>query len=273
MVQVPKALLRRVKDEVESLREEVARLESELALARQRGAGGADDLQAELDERTAEARAYRLALEKVQAARDELAAELEETRALLADQDRQSGAERDELARRVVEADSAITELRTEGAETRAERDRLLRTHPAPPPDPARPGASPASDDPVGAAFTAWCRRGSPLASRSFLFESFLREGVSAEATVTPVFRDRHEPEPTFRNAPADGVEHWLVTVGPSKVLLPQPLSPTQFRELDPAFDGDAQPASVERVTSARVDGPLGALRLVERGRVEPQAP
>ena len=87
IVKVPKSLLRRVKTEVEDLRAEVARLQAELDAVQSAPppeSASVDlvaDLRDQIHEKAAEARAYRLALDKVQTARDALAQDLEAARA------------------------------------------------------------------------------------------------------------------------------------------------------------------------------------------------
>lgn len=109
----------------------------------------------------------------------------------------------------------------------------------------------------TGAAFVAWCNRGGPLVGRYFMFERALHH-VVPDAAVEPVFRDRVALRPTFREA-ADGPEHWLVRLGTSLYLLPQPQSAEQFRELAPIFLGEAIPKHVTAVVPARLvtDGAL----------------
>ena len=121
----------------------------------------------------------------------------------------------------------------------------------------------------AGTAFAAWCRRNRALVSRPYLFASFLATAAEGtETEVTPVYRDRTASEPTFRAEAIDGVEHWLVRVGPETMLLPQPLSPAQFRELAPVFTGDATPETVESVVPALVRAQGGAHVLATPGRV-----
>ncbi len=272
---VSRELLRNVKREVDDLRDERDALLEALREAEQArtasadgapGAGALDDdaadvaaLQAQLDravERTVRA------AEELTALRTDLAA-----------------------------ARAALAEAQAEAAAAQAEADTLRRTHPMPPP-PRRPTAPPAAGATAGTdvsgpagdtgtgpagvagrAFAAWCRRNRALVSRPYLFASFLKTAAEGmEVEVTPVYRDRAASEPTFRNEAIDGVEHWLVRVGPATVLLPQPLSHAQFRELAPAFEGEATPETVGTVVPAEVAFEGGAHVLVAPGRVTADA-
>lgn len=254
---VSRELLRNVKREVDDLRDERDALLDRVAALE---AGGAVDGDAQAKaERAAELAAQ--AAEEASALRTELADV------------------RSRLALALAEAEAA-----------RAEADELRRTHPMPPargrvaglaadaaselaehlagaPDAAPVPAGPATL--AGTAFAAWCRRNRALVSRPYLFASFLASAAEGmETEVTPVYRDRAAPEPTFRPEAIDGVEHWLVRVGPETVLLPQPLSATQFRELAPVFTGEATPETVGEVVPAAVRAQGGAHVLAALGRV-----
>ncbi len=249
---VSRELLRNVKREVDDLRDERDALREQLRLAEEAsvGATGDPDLQAQLDR----------AVERTVRAAEELTA-------LRAD---------------LAEARQALGSAQAEVAAARAETDDLRRTHPFPPPRPGRPAdGAPGEDAPpaggpkdvVGRAFAAWCRRNRALVSRPYLFATFLKaaaEGTMVE--VTPVYRDRAAATPTFRAEVVDGVEYWLVRLGPATVLLPQPLSPSQFRELAPAFDGQATPETVGVVVPADVVAEGGAHVLAAAGRVTSEA-
>ena len=265
---VSRELLRNVKREVDDLRDERDALLDRVAALEAGGAASGD----------ARAQAERAAEQAAQATEEASA-----LRAELADV-------RSQLALALADAEAA-----------RAEADELRRTHPMPPPrgrvaglaaglasglagrvagvaerlaggaDPS-PGAAPDPARPAaiaGTAFAAWCRRNRALVSRPYLFASFLASAAEGmETEVTPVYRDRTAGEPTFRTEAIDGVEHWLVRVGPETVLLPQPLSATQFRELAPVFTGEATPETVGEVVPAAVRAQGGAHVLVAAGRV-----
>ena len=212
-------------------------------------------------------------------------------------------AQLDRAVERTVRAAEELTVLRTELASARsllavaqaetiaaqAEADALRRTHPMPPPrtaastdDDAIPASGdeandePEDDSPAGIAgraFAAWCRRNRALVSRPYLFASFLKSAAAGmEVEVTPVYRDRAATAPTFRADALDGVEHWLVRIGPATVLLPQPLAPGQFRELAPAFTGDATPETLAGIVPAAVTAEGSAHVLVTPGRVTADA-
>ena len=256
---VSRDLLRNVKREVDDLRDERDALLDKLRAAEAAGPAGSDDadLQAQLD---------RAVERTVRAAEDltALRAELASARSLLA----------------VAQAEAAAAQ---------AEADALRRTHPMPPP-PRRATSAPAGEtagavpaDPAptddgpagiaGRAFAAWCRRNRALVSRPYLFASFLKSAAAGmEVEVTPVYRDRAATAPTFRADALDGVEHWLVRIGPATVLLPQPLAPGQFRELAPAFTGDATPETLAGIVPAAVTAEGSAHVLVTPGRVTADA-
>ncbi len=262
---VSRDLLRNVKREVDDLRDERDELLERVATLEAGGSGAPDGD----------------ALAQIERATEQAVRSAEEAASL-----------RTELAD--ARSQLALAQAETEAARTEA--DELRRTHPMPPPrrvaDRAAEllsgvaggvagvakrlsGSAEAAPDPTspaaiaGTAFAAWCRRNRALVSRPYLFASFLAtaaEGVETE--VTPVYRDRTASEPTFRTEAIDGVEHWLVRVGPETMLLPQPLSPTQFRELAPVFTGDTTPETVESVVPATVRAQGSAHVLDTPGRV-----
>lgn len=243
---VPKDLLRRVKEEVDDLRTKVAGLTEDAEILRAELAAVAEQRDAFRTERDA-------LLRRAEAA-DAGAGDAERLR-------HENGA----LQKQTVLLQDAF-----EGAD--AERAHLLRTHPAPPvPRPGSAAAAPAEGSPEAVlcrAFVAWCRRGSPLISRPYLFVSFLREAAPGFACdVQPVFRTRTSGAPAFRRR-GDGAEHWLVSVGDHHALVPQPVSPTQFRELAPAFDGTATPDTLDAIRPAMPDGGGDAFGLASTGRV-----
>ena len=257
---VSRDLLRNVKREVDDLRDERDALLDRLREVEDAGggAGGAGDadLRAQLDR----------AVERTVRAAEDLTA----------------------LRTELASARAGLAVAQAEAAAAQAEADALRRTHPMPPPSRraasgAVPGEAaatepnaPADDGPAGIAgraFAAWCRRNRALVSRPYLFASFLKSAAAGmEVDVTPVYRDRAAPAPTFRADALDGVEHWLVRIGPATVLLPQPLAPGQFRELAPAFTGDATPETLAAVVPAEVAAEGGAHVLVTPGRVEADA-
>ncbi len=244
---VPKDLLRRVKEEVDDLRTQVADLTED-----------AETLRAELAAVAEQRDAFR-------AERDALLARVAA-----------SGADAD-AATRLRHENGALQKQTTllqdalHGAD--AERADLLRTHPAPPVRRSGGGLAPAPvegspEAVLCRAFVAWCRRGSPLISRPYLFVSFLREAAPGFACdVQPVFRARTSGAPTFRHS-GDGAEHWLVSVGDHHALVPHPVSPTQFRELAPAFSGVASPDTLGTIRPATVDGAGDAFGLAAVGHV-----
>ncbi len=252
---VSRELLRNVKREVDDLRDERDALLERLRLADEaRDAlpasdAGDPDLRAQLER----------AVERTVRAAEELTA----------------------LRAELAEARSELGVAQAEAAAARAEADALRRTHPMPPPPPRRSGEEPADDalpaagpkDVAGRAFAAWCRRNRALVSRPYLFATFLKTAAGGMAVeVTPVYRDRAASVPTFRAEAVDGVEYWLVRIGPATVLLPQPLSASQFRELAPAFDGQATPETVASVVPADVVAEGSSHLLAEPGRVTADA-
>ena len=252
-ITVSRELLRNVKREVDDLRDERDALLEQLrtADAARDAAPGDADLRAQLDR----------AVERTVRAAEELTtlrAELASARSLLA----------------VAQAETAAV---------LAEADALRRTHPMPPPrtaaspDDAAPEPDGETDEPdddtpagiAGRAFAAWCRRNRALVSRPYLFASFLKTAAAGlDVDVTPVYRDRAASVPTFRSEAVDGVEHWLVRIGPATVLLPQPLSAAQFRELAPCFTGEATPETLAGITPATVSAEGTAHVLAAPGRV-----
>jgi len=118
----------------------------------------------------------------------------------------------------------------------------------------------------VGRAFAAWCNQGSALVSRYFMFERALQRALP-EAVVEPVYRDPAAVRPVFREA-ADGPEYWLVRLGTSYHLLPQPQTAEQFRELVPIFEGEATPKRVTAVVPALLATDGGLLVLDRPGSV-----
>lgn len=258
--EVPKTLLRRVKEEVEGLRERVEALERLV------------------DARTAE----RDALEReVETLRGELLATDVEARvaAAVAEGDARAArlrAERDGLAAAGRDAVADAEAARAALHEAIDQRDHLLLTHPAPPARAAQRPASEAPDDAFGAvgyAFAAWCRRGTPLVSRPFLFAAFLAETTSDAVEVVPVFRDPAADDGLYRLRPATGAESWLVSLGDVLALVPYPVSPDRFAELAPAYSGEATPRRTVAVTPARIEVTLGAARVTETGHIDGAAP
>ena len=241
---VSRDLLRNVKREVDDLRDERDALLEQLRAAEAPGGTAGDaDLQAQLDR----------AVERTIRAAEELTAlraELASARSLLA----------------VATAEATAAQAEVAG---------LRRRDPtAPRPAPTSDVSATASEDegPAGLAgrvFTAWCRRNRALVSRPYLFASFLTQHADgAEVEVTTVYRDRAAAAPTFRAESIDGVEHWLVRVGATTVVLPQPLSAQQFRELAPVFEGEATPETLASVVPAEVASEGGAHVLRAPGRV-----
>ena len=263
---VSRELLRNVKREVDDLRDERDALLEALREAEQTRTAPGDDTPGD---DTADVAALQAQLDRAVERTIRAAEELTALRADLA------------------AARAALAEAQAEAAAAQAEADALRRTHPMPPLA-RRPAAAPvastdAGEPPAetdagpagvaGRAFAAWCRRNRALVSRPYLFASFLKTAAEGlEVEVTPVYRDRAAPEPTFRAQAIDGVEHWLVRVGPTTVLLPQPLSATQFRELAPAFEGAATPETVAAVVPAEVAFEGGAHVLVAPGRITADA-
>lgn len=252
-VEISKDLLRRVMAEVEELRADAAQAKATASAS-----------QETLDEANRHADAMRTAAETATKERDaarETAAEARKT------EDTASGAaaERDRLRHE-------LASLRRDHEALQAEHAALLRTHPAPPTRasvPDDPGAPADSDQAALArAFVAWCRRGSPLVSRSYLFAAFVREASGRPCTVRPVFRDRSEPTPTFTERPAAGSEYWLVAVGDLHALVPQPTSPRAFAETAPAFDGESTPDRLASLSPATPDGLETPFGLTRRGEL-----
>jgi hypothetical protein len=136
------------------------------------------------------------------------------------------------------------------------------------------PDADDEDGDPVtatlGRMYVSWCRRGGPLVSRYFMFDKYL-QAKEPLAKVKPIYRDKTAAAIEFRESAADPVEYWLIEVGQSLYLLPQPLNNLSFREAEPCFlesddcspqsVGSVEPASLNRENGAYSLGAMGTLR------------
>lgn len=270
-VEIPKELLRRVMAEVEELRTAAAAHTAE-----------AEALRTERDALLEETQALRL---QVAGYRDS-ESEMKTLADAAASKQAAAASAAANAAREAADAGRAAAErnlatARSALSASEGERRALERTHPLPP---ARPSAGPtdtagvAPDEALKRAYVAWCRRGSPLVSRAYLFAAFLREAAPGLPTaVRPVFRDRAAAGIAFSDNPA-GVEYWLVTVGPVAAVLPQPSSPYEFTELAPLYAGALTPDRLGAIDLALADdrahaiaaNGAGTLGVASTGHVHP---
>lgn len=275
-VSIPKDLLRRVMAEVEDLRAAVADRVAEadtlrderdaLVLEQDALVTERDDLKVQCDRLQSEVRQFREAAGDMKAHAEAAAARRGAAATASAEAGRAS-AERERET------------LRDAFDQSESERRALERTHPLPPT--RAPGVlsdadtgEAVPDEVLRRAYTAWCRRGSPLVSRSYLFAAFLREaGGMLPTSVRSVFRDRAAAGIAFSGNPA-GVEYWLATAGSVRCVLPKPASPYEFTELAPVYDGTLTPDRLGSLVLARPDDaqPSGddTFSLVLRGHVRP---
>ncbi len=135
----------------------------------------------------------------------------------------------------------------------------------------ASPPSAPQSDAATAAAsFASWCRLGGGLVDRYELFQSHLSNTLPS-AVVEVVKRDLDSParpiafDATGGNSAA---AYWLVRAGGELLLFPQPQSPQQFRDLAPAFAGNAAPQTVSSVEPARVSASGAGYVLTQPGRI-----
>ncbi len=266
-VEIPKELLRRVMAEVEELREAAAERQAEAeALRTER-----DGLRAERDALRSQVTAYK-----------DAAGEMKELAEATAARQASAASAAAEQARRTAEAGRTSAERERDAArdafnDADAERRALERTHPLPPrPLAATDAAGVEPREALQRAYVAWCRRGSPLISRAYLFAAFLREAAPGlPVAVRPVFRDRAAAGIAFSDNAA-GVEYWLATVGPVAAVLPQPSSPYEFTELAPVYSGALTPDRLGALDLALADDRAhavaagGTLTLASTGHVRP---
>ncbi len=147
-------------------------------------------------------------------------------------------------------------------------------------PPAAKPSAAPAApvsrgpalyavDVAIADAFRAWCVAASAVMGKVGFFAEALRQKVPG-ATASAVYRDANsQAQPiAFGSGGSSPVEYWLVAVEGRHWLFPQPLSPGQFRELAPCFDGVATPATLAAIRPAEVKASADRFDLGPRGHV-----
>ncbi len=139
------------------------------------------------------------------------------------------------------------------------------------PPEPVAPSdpAPSAMGETIAGAFRAWCAAASAVVGKVGFFAEALRQ-VMPGAAASAVYRDANsQAQPiTFGLGGSSPVEYWLVAAEGRHWLFPQPLSPGQFRELAPCFDGTATPAALAAVRPAEVRSSGDRFELGQRGRV-----
>lgn len=129
------------------------------------------------------------------------------------------------------------------------------------------PRAQTPADPSVAGQFVAWCRENTLMVNRVHLFEARL-QNVAPGVRVETVSRDRYEREVVLRRGAPDGPEYWLMVVGDTYVILPQPVRASEFRELAPVFSGDATPESLTGISPAKATLQDGVFKLVQQGAV-----
>ena len=122
--------------------------------------------------------------------------------------------------------------------------------------------------------FRTWCRDARPVVSQVRFFAEAIRR-VLPEATVEPVYRDAYSqasPVVLSAHGGASPTEYWCVGVGGRHWLVPQPLGPTQFRELAPCLSGVATPATLARLQPAGLHARGDTFTLTHAGTVSATA-
>ena len=125
---------------------------------------------------------------------------------------------------------------------------RAAQAPPAPPPprQPAPPQQAAPQPPPATAAdgFLDWCHRGGGLVNRVEHFERALAAALPG-ASVRAVYRDSDSPARPVRLTTSPGVspvQYWAITHDGALTVVPQPVNPSQFRELAPCFEGRRVP-------------------------------
>jgi hypothetical protein len=122
--------------------------------------------------------------------------------------------------------------------------------------------------DEVGSAFVEWCRSARGNVHRIAVFSEALGNRVNG-ADVRVLSRDRDTNEITFvSDGAGDPVEYWMVTVGGASMLLPRPLNQESFKELDPVYEGKADPQSLRSIEPALIRQDGASWVLEASGRV-----
>lgn len=121
----------------------------------------------------------------------------------------------------------------------------------------------------VVSAFQEWCATVGAVVGKVGFFAESLRQRVPG-ATASAVYRDANSQALpiVLGSGGSSPVEYWLVAAEGRHWLFPQPVSPGQFRELAPCFDGAATPAVLTAIRPAEVRRSGDQLDLDQRGHV-----
>lgn len=119
----------------------------------------------------------------------------------------------------------------------------------------------------VGTVFVAWCKAAADDVSSLDGFRVVLSEALPG-AEVSTLRRNVNSAEISFDNAATQRKSYWQVSIDGHTLLLPRPVNPQHFVELEPVFRGEASPRTLRQVRPARIHGEGSAWRLVAYGEV-----